>query len=103
MNDNFKNKPFYILGIAVVILVVVSLLPISRISGGKLRDFNLFSDISALASDAPVMEDNSAAPIDKALLAAEAEEEIEVPPYHAPADTAVAGKQSGHDLSLIHI
>lgn len=40
-----KGNPFIILLIAVAIIAIVSLLPLSRISGGKLKDYNLISDL----------------------------------------------------------
>ena len=44
MSDEPKGKPFLILFIAVIIVASVSLLPLSRISRGKLNDFNLIGE-----------------------------------------------------------
>lgn len=40
-----KGSPFIILLIAVLIVAAISLLPLNRLSGGKLKDFSLISDI----------------------------------------------------------
>ena len=45
MSEEPKGKPFLILLIAVIIVAAVSQLPLSRISNGKLNDFNLLADI----------------------------------------------------------
>lgn len=44
MNEN-KGNPFIILLIAVAILALLSLLPLSNISGGSLKDYNLIGDL----------------------------------------------------------
>ena len=40
-----KGSPFLIILIALVLVVIVSLLPLSRWTGGRVKDFSLFSDI----------------------------------------------------------
>ena len=40
-----KSSPFIIILIAFIIVVVVSLLPLSKWSGGHIKDFSLVSDI----------------------------------------------------------
>lgn len=44
MNEN-KGKPFIILFTAVAILALLSLLPLSKMSGGSLKDYNLIGDL----------------------------------------------------------
>lgn len=45
MFQNSNNSPVYIIFIALVILLAVSLLPLNKISGGLLKDFSFISDI----------------------------------------------------------
>lgn len=40
-----KGSPFIVVFIAIAVLIILSLLPLERWSGGHLRDFSLFSDI----------------------------------------------------------
>ena len=40
-----KGSPFLIIAIAVIIVAVVSLLPLSKWTGGRIKDFSLVSDI----------------------------------------------------------
>lgn len=70
MSDEPKGKPFLILFIAVIIVASVSLLPLSRISGGKLNDFNLIGDILPGSDTTVAVADNDNLHIDKELIAA---------------------------------
>ncbi len=69
MSEEPKGKPFLILLIAVIIVAAVSQLPLSRISNGKLNDFNLLADILPECDTIEKTTDNNLH-IDKELLAA---------------------------------
>ena len=64
-----KGSPFLIILIALVLVIIVSLLPLSRWTGGRVKDFSLFSDI---LREVGIMEhtDPSQEQIDPALLEA---------------------------------
>lgn len=70
MIDNKKGKPFLIILIAVVILVGLSFVPWSKLTGGYIKDFNLIGDLIKGGDDAPVTAQEQ---IDPELQAAEAE------------------------------
>lgn len=40
-----KGSPLLIIFIAVIVVVAISFLPLSRMTGGKVKNFSLFSDI----------------------------------------------------------
>ena len=68
------GKVSYILIVALVIVVLVSFLPLGRLSGGKLHDFSVFDDIVTeryRLADEQVEAD--AAPVDSALTAMQRE------------------------------
>ena len=72
------GKVSYILIVALVIVVLVSFLPLGRLSGGKLHDFSVFDDIVTeryRLADEQVEAD--AAPVDSALTAMQRELEAE--------------------------
>ncbi|MDE6072972.1 MAG: hypothetical protein K2F80_00035, partial [Muribaculaceae bacterium] len=45
-NGSDPGSPLLILSVAIIILVLVSFAPLSKISGGKLKDYNLLADLS---------------------------------------------------------
>lgn len=49
-----KGSPLLIIATAIIIVIIVSLLPLSKWSGGRIKDFSLFSDI---LKEVGVMED----------------------------------------------
>lgn len=64
-----SGNPFFIILIAVIVVMVVSFLPLSKVSGGKLSDFNLFSDLIQQNDSADdTYEMNSSMPVDPMLL-----------------------------------
>lgn len=95
MSDEPKGKPFLILFIAVIIVASVSLLPLSRISGGKLNDFNLIGDILPGSDTTVAVADNDNLHIDKELIAAIEEQKDSAKTVTArPQETAVAPQDS---------
>lgn len=74
MDKEPSGRPFLILLIAVAIVAGVSLLPLSRLSGGLLNDFNLLGDIMPSADSVETVQQDNNLPIDKELLAAIEEE-----------------------------
>lgn len=78
MNAEPKGKPWLIIFTAIVIVAAVSQLPLSRISGGKLNDFNLLSDIFPENDTATVATDNNLL-VDKELIEAIKEETVTTP------------------------
>lgn len=70
MNDESQGKPFLIILTAIIIVAAVSLLPLSRISEGKLNDFNLIADILPGCDTATVATSDDSQPVDKELIAA---------------------------------
>ncbi len=79
MDDNRHGKPFLVIVMAVIMLCGASMLPLSQLTGGRLRDFNLLADIVKITDDttAVATQPDASAPVDKALIAAQAEEEQE--------------------------
>lgn len=72
------GRASYILFLALVIIFVVSLLPLSRLTGGALRDFSLLDDIVAEQYRRPVDEaESDDAPVDSALMSMQRELEAE--------------------------
>lgn len=72
------GKTLHIVGLAVVILFVLSFIDFSKITGGTLKNYGLFGDIMAKTqSDAEIDDDNGSmvSDIDPELLKAMAEEE----------------------------
>ncbi len=70
MSDNRQGHPLLIIMTAVTIVAIVSMLPLSRISGGKLNDFNLLGDLfPSSVNDSVPIADNTIV-VDKELLAA---------------------------------
>lgn len=71
-----KGSPTLIIVIAVVLVAVMSLLPLSKWTGGRVKDFSLISDI---VKEAAIMQENASGEgseeIDPALLQAEQENE----------------------------
>lgn len=101
-----KGSPLIIILIAVAILVVVSLLPLSRWTGGRVKDFSLFSDI---LREVGIIEhtDPEQEQIDPALLEAQEEESdpLQAPDsvLSAPIDTIIHAPQPvrvGEDVVL---
>ena len=84
MDDNRHGKPFLVITIAVLMLCAVSMLPLSQLTGGRLRDFNLLADIVKTTDDSTVIvpQSDASAPVDKALIEAQAEEEQEAVTRH---------------------
>lgn len=84
MDDNRHGKPFLVITIAVLMLCGVSMLPLSQLTGGRLRDFNLLADIVKTTGDSTVIvpQSDASAPVDKALIEAQAEEEQEAVTRH---------------------
>lgn len=73
-----KGSPAIIILIAVIIVAVVSLLPLSEWSGGRIKDFSLVSDIlkeTGIMEGEPSYSSSSSEDIDPALLKAEEESE----------------------------
>ena len=85
MSEEPQGKPFLILLTAVAIVGIVSLLPLSRISGGLLNDFNLLADIMPGSDTIAVAADNNLH-VDKELLAAIEAEEAEKKSNPSPDD-----------------
>ncbi|MCM1075874.1 MAG: hypothetical protein NC411_00765 [Bacteroides sp.] len=88
-----KGSPVLIIVIAVVIVAVISLLPLSEWSGGRMKDFSLVSDILkeiGIMEGVPSYE--STEEIDPALLAAQTEDEgaVKLPQPGEPIDTIIS-------------
>lgn len=62
-----KGRPFLIIALAVVILFVLSLMPWSKWTGGKVSDFNLLSDIFPVAEKDSTVQESDAAALDPEL------------------------------------
>lgn len=77
-----KGKPFIIIFIAVALLIVASLVPWHDLTGGRVKDFNLFSDIYKTVTGKSTAEE----PLDPEL--AKALAEPAVPARPAPGDSA---------------
>ena len=76
MDDNRRGKPFLVITIAVIILFGISMLPLSQLTDGRLRDYNLLADILKITDDSTsvTVQPDDSAPVDKALIAAQEEE-----------------------------
>ena len=71
-----KGRPFIIIGVAVAALVGASFVPWSTITGGYIKDFNLFSDLFG-GSESPVTAEEVIDPeLEKALAQGEKEPKI---------------------------
>ena len=53
---NKKGKPFIILAVAVLVLVGLSFVPWSKLTGGYIKDFNLFSDLFGISGPVTATE-----------------------------------------------
>ena len=78
MDDNRRGKPFLVITIAVIILFGISMLPLSQLTDGRLRDYNLLADILKITDDSTsvTVQPDDSAPVDKALIAAQEEENL---------------------------
>ncbi len=101
-----KGSPFLIILIALVLVVIVSLLPLSRWTGGRVKDFSLFSDI---LREVGIIEhtDPSQEQIDPALLEAmeESKDPREAPDsvLAQPIDTIIQAPRPARQGELVVI
>lgn len=101
-----KGSPFLIILIAVVIVAVVSLLPLSKWTGGKIKDFSLVSDILkvvGIMEGTPSYEQEA---IDPALLKAEEESKAAAaaaPKPGEPIDTIISPVKPSRVGDLVRI
>ncbi len=103
-----KGSPLLIILIAIVIIIIVSFLPLSKWSGGKVKDFSLFSDI---LREVGIMEDvaNPEEQIDPELLRAMKEAEERNPltasdsVLSQPIDTIIAPRKPSRQGDLVVI
>lgn len=104
-----KGSPFLIIAIAVIIVAVVSLLPLSKWTGGRIKDFSLVSDI---LKEVGIMEGTPSynqEEIDPALLEAQQESEgtataaVQAPAPGEPIDTIISPVKPSRVGDLVRI
>lgn len=101
-----KGSPVTIIIIAIAIVAVISLLPLSKWSGGRIKDFSLVSDI---LKEVGIMEGvpsyEATEEIDPALLQAEAEgaSAIELPKRGEPIDSIISPVKPSRVGELVKI
>ncbi len=114
------GKTLHIVGLAVVILFVLSFIDFSKITGGTLKNYGLFGDIMAKTqSDAEIDDDNGSmvSDIDPELLKAMAEEESNeaeeqkpnddkprnVEPTAAPEEASIAQEETTNSPQTVEL
>lgn len=104
-----KGSPFLIIAIAVIIVAVVSLLPLSKWTGGRIKDFSLVSDI---LKEVGIMEGTPSynqEEIDPALLEAQQESDgastaaVQAPAPGEPIDTIISPVKPSRVGDLVRI
>ncbi|WP_300503212.1 hypothetical protein [uncultured Duncaniella sp.] len=99
-----KGSPIIIIIIAIAIVAIVSLLPLSKWSGGRIKDFSLVSDI---LKEVGIMEGEpsyaTAEQIDPALLEAEEESKPALPAPGEPIDTIISPVKPSRVGELVQV